>query len=61
MRSPLKIKLPSPQIVEIAHKQLVQDLRLESEESGKSGSVERQMLFKYALAWHECALSFKEQ
>jgi len=63
MRSPLKIKLPNPSVVEVAHigNQLVQDLRLESEESkGSRSSVERQMLQKYALAWNECALAFKD-
>jgi hypothetical protein len=66
IRSPLKLKLPQigPRNKARQSNMIVQDLRLESEESKGSrshqnsqASIERQMFQKYAIAWYECALA----
>jgi hypothetical protein len=55
IKSPAKINIPA----RLAHisTALVQELCFESEEVPQ----DRQMLAKYAMAWNECALAFKDR
>lgn len=59
IRSPLKLKLPSPSVVQFENRTSGGGFRLESE-SDSQMSVERQLMYKYAIAWNECAIAFKD-